>query len=141
MFFRSRQGLTRHPDNFLRAGRTTRLKVTMLLTGLPGKPNAIILRGEGLPSTSRVAKVRGFPGFIFTCIRYDLQRHPPFKIAMRLTLRKGKWHQFRIRDFQPYRALTYCYTAVRPVQIKRPLTCARWGPAMKSVKMECKFYQ
>lgn len=59
---------TFQPESLRRAGRTTRLKVTMLLTGFPGSPNTIIWRFPfpSLPSISRVAKVRGFPGFILT---------------------------------------------------------------------------
>ena len=39
--------------------------MTMLLTGLPGSPNTTI--ALPLLEAGMVAKVKGFPGFIFTC--------------------------------------------------------------------------
>lgn len=50
-----------------RAGSTTRLKVTMLLTGLPGSPNTTscpLL--DRLAAASIVANVSGLPGFMRT---------------------------------------------------------------------------
>lgn len=61
--------LTAQPDMARRAGRTTRLKVTMLLTGLPGSPNTTNPLPELPGAAPSVANVSGLPGFIFTCSR------------------------------------------------------------------------
>ena len=42
----------------------------MLLTGLPGRPNTTI--ALQLLEADMVAKVKGFPGFIFTFIQEEL---------------------------------------------------------------------
>lgn len=57
------------PASWRIAGTATRLKVTALLTGLPGSPKTSICLVSIEPRTraSRVAKVKGLPGFISTC--------------------------------------------------------------------------
>lgn len=78
-----RKARTAQPASLRSAGRTTSVKVTMLLTGLPGSPNTS-RRLVPLPpdATSSVAKVSGFPGFMRTCPRQQAPRRQRKGVAM-----------------------------------------------------------
>jgi hypothetical protein len=78
-----RKAPTAQPASLRSAGRTTSVKVTMLLTGLPGSPNTSSrLVPPPLAATSSVAKVSGFPGFMRTCPRQQVQTVSAWGVAL-----------------------------------------------------------